>query len=122
MNPCHVSLTLLLVLLKGDNSKYWMKWVYAAYTGWLFGAFAALLLPHLEGLNVMEIVAFFTEHTLIWPIGPLLLYRRYGTLRPTWKNHLTTYTTILLFHLLIIIPVNRILKVNINFQSCPSPA
>jgi len=58
-NPCHISLLVLLVLLLGDNSSDRMRWLHTVYGGSLFGAFAALVIPHLEGLDVVEIIAFF---------------------------------------------------------------
>ena len=46
-NPCHISLLTLVVLLLGDNSSDRMRWLHTVYSGSLFGAFAALVIPHL---------------------------------------------------------------------------
>ena len=69
----------------------------------------------------MEIVAFFGEHYLIWPLGPLILYRRYGFAFPNWYNHLTAYGFTQLYHQLFLIPLGWMTKVSINFMLCPSP-
>jgi hypothetical protein len=47
LNPCHVSIVMLLILLRGDNSSPAMRKLYIASTGWIFGIFAALIIPHL---------------------------------------------------------------------------
>lgn len=122
LNPCHVTFLMFLVLLMGNNTSYKMRWMHTAWTGWLFGGFAALVIPHLEGLSLIEAVSFFFEHLLIWPLGPLLLNRRYGYVKPTLANNFPSYGTMILFHLLILVPVCRLTKANINFQLCHSPA
>jgi hypothetical protein len=120
-NPCHVSLLMLLVLLRGNNNSPAMRWLHTAYSGWTLGAFAALLIPHLEGLDLLEQGVFFAEHYLIWPLGPLILYRRYGWGLPGWRDHFTAFGTFLLYHLVFLVPLGRWTKVSINFQLCPSP-
>ena len=47
LNPCHLTLMFLLLLLTGDNTSDRMKWLHVVYTGFLFCPFAALVLPHL---------------------------------------------------------------------------
>lgn len=47
LNPCHITFLMLLILLIGDNISYKMRWLHTAWTGWLFGGFAALVIPHL---------------------------------------------------------------------------
>lgn len=120
-NPCHISLMVLVVLLLGDNSSDRMRWLHTVYGGSLFGAFAALVIPHLENLNLAEIVAFFGEHSLIWPLGPLILYRRYGFRAPGWRDTLVGFGCYILYHIIVLVPICRLTKINVNFQLCPSP-
>jgi len=48
LNPCHITLALMLFLLiTKDNSTTFMRKMHTAWTAWLFGAFAALAIPHL---------------------------------------------------------------------------
>ena len=100
-----MSLLLFLILLVGDNTSKTMKWIHTAYSGCLFGAFAALLIPHLEGLSYMEMIAFFGEHILIWPLGPLVLYRKYGYSFPGWKDHCTGKGVFFLYHFLNLVSI-----------------
>lgn len=122
LNPCHITFLMLLILLVGNNASNKMRWLHSAWTGWLFGGFAALAIPHLEGLSALEAFTFFAEHLLIWPLGPLLLNRRYGYLKPTVFNNFPSFGTIIFFHFLILVPVCRLTKANVNFMLCPSPA
>jgi hypothetical protein len=49
LNPCHVSLVIMLVLLRAeDNSSLRMRWLHTAWTAWLLGPFGAIAWPHLE--------------------------------------------------------------------------
>lgn len=52
LNPCHVALAMLLVLLIGDNSSLAMRRLHSAWTAWLFCPFSALVLPHLEEISI----------------------------------------------------------------------
>lgn len=122
LNPCHITFLMLLILLVADNTSSKMKWLHTAWTGWLFGGFAALVIPHLEDLSLLEAITFFAEHLLIWPFGPLLLHRRYEYMKPTLLNHATAYGNILLYHMAFLAPFCRLTKSNINFMICHSPA
>ena len=122
LNPCHVTLILQLILMVGDNSCLWMRRLHTVWTGWLFGPFGALIIPHLQGLSLVEIIVFFGQHLLILPFGPMLLARRYEYLRPDFKNHAIAFGSIIIYHFIILVPVCRIFKVNINFMLCHSPA
>jgi hypothetical protein len=59
---------------------------------------------------------------VILPIGPLVLYRRYGNLFPSFKNQMASYSTILAFQMLVLTVISRALRVNLNFTLCHSPA
>jgi hypothetical protein len=51
-NPCHISLAFLLVLLYAkDNTSLFMRKFHTAWSGWLFGALAAFVFPHLEDIT-----------------------------------------------------------------------
>ena len=69
----------------------------------------------------MEILAFFGEHILIWPLGPLILYRKYGFSFPGWKDHCTGKGVFYLYHFVVLVPLSRWTKISINFMLCPSP-
>ena len=70
---------------------------------------------------MVEVAAFFAEHVLIWPLGPLILYRRYGFTVPGWRDHLVGFGCYILYHIIVLVPLCRATMVNINFQLCPSP-
>ena len=122
LNPCHIALLMLLFLLKArDNSTLFMRRFHSLWTGWWIGGLAGFLFPHLEDISNFQISLFFTEHALIWPLGPLITYRRYGFIKPTLKIGLITFGTFIIYQLAILVPVCRSLKVNINFALCHSP-
>jgi hypothetical protein len=51
-NPCHITLLMMIILLKTNNtSSTFMKRMHTAWSALVFGAFAALLIPHLEGVS-----------------------------------------------------------------------
>lgn len=53
LNPCHVALLLMLVLLKiKDNSSVFARRMHLAWTAWLLGPFGALAWPHLEEISM----------------------------------------------------------------------
>jgi hypothetical protein len=70
---------------------------------------------------MFEFVLYYVEHLIILPIGPIVLYRRYGFPKPSLKNHLCGYGTFIAFHMLLLVPISRFLKVNLNFALCHSP-
>lgn len=52
LNPCHITLAFLVIFLFAkDNTSVLMRQMHTAWSGWLFGAFAALLFPHLEDID-----------------------------------------------------------------------
>lgn len=65
---------------------------------------------------------YFVEHLVILPIGPMVLARRYGNTFPNFPNHLAAYSTFLVFQLLMLMPLSRLFRVNLNFTLCHSPS
>ena len=123
LNPCHTTILLQSVLLLApDNTTPFMKMLHTTWSGWAFGAFGAFIWPHLEGLSLLEIVLYYCEHLVILPIGSIVLHRRYGTLRPNFKNCILAFSVLLLCQVWVLTPLSRIFKVNINFTLCASPA
>lgn len=123
LNPCHVALLLMLVLLRvKDNSGVLARRLHLAWTAWLLGPFGALAWPHLEEISMFEFVLYFVEHLVILPIGPMVLARRYGNTFPNLRNHLAAYSTFLVFQLLMLTPLSRLYRVNLNFTLCHSPS
>ena len=54
LNPCHVALLFMLILLAAeDNTNIYLRRLHNAWTGWLFGAAAAFIFPHLEEINII---------------------------------------------------------------------
>jgi hypothetical protein len=49
-NPCHMALLIQSYLLLSRNTMK-NRMIYLAWTGWLFGAYMATLVPHINGLN-----------------------------------------------------------------------
>jgi hypothetical protein len=122
LNPCHVALFLMLFLLGAeDNSSIFMRRFHTAWTAWLLGPFGAITWPHLEDISTFEFVLYYVEHLVILPIGPLVLHRRYGNTFPAFKNQIASFGTILAFQTLVLMPISRALKVNLNFTLCHSP-
>jgi len=122
LNPCHIALTMLLVLLKTeDNTSVAMKRLKVAFNAWLFCPFCALVLPHLEEISIYEFLLYYIEHFIILPIGPLVLLRRYGNHWPSLKVHAASYGTIISYQTLLLVPISRWFKVNLNFALCHSP-
>lgn len=123
LNPCHVTLLMMLILLRAeDNSNHNIRKFYTIWTAWLFGAFGALYWPHLEDIEWLEFILYYVEHLIIFPLGPIVLYRRYGQIFPSFKSQIASYSTVLIFQLLILTMLSRAFKVNLNFTLCHSPA
>jgi hypothetical protein len=60
LNPCHITLIFELILLAAkDNTNVFLRRLHVAWSAWLFGAFAALILPHLEEIDVFEFVLYY---------------------------------------------------------------
>jgi hypothetical protein len=97
LNPCHIALAVLLVLLASDSSSLLMRRMHVAWTAWLFCPFSALVLPHLEEVSFLELMLYYIEHLIILPIGPLVLSRRYGNPWPSIKSHIAGFATIVAF-------------------------
>ena len=49
-NPCHITLIIMTVLLFSKSSLM-MRKIHSYWTTWLFGAYLALMVPHLEGIS-----------------------------------------------------------------------
>lgn len=96
--------------------------MHTAWSAWLYGAILALLVPHLDGVTYSGILIYYYEHLLIMPIGPLLLYRRYGFTMPNIVNQISSYATMCLYQLLMLAPIGRITMVNLNFALCHTSA
>jgi hypothetical protein len=123
LNPCHITLLIMLVLLRAeDNSRPFMRKLHAVWTAWLFGAFGALYFPHLEDVSLGEFLLYYIEHVIIWPMGPIILHRRYGMFMPGFKDNWASFGTFGAHQTLILVPLGRWLKVNLNFALCHSPA
>lgn len=112
---------MLILLSAKDNTTLKIRILYTGWTAWLFGPFGALAWPHLEDISMFEAVLYYVEHLIILPIGPLLLYRRYGNLLPTFKNQIASYASVVIFQTLVLTPLSRIFRVNLNFSLCHSP-
>ena len=50
LNPCHVTL-LIMVLLLFSKATPIMQKIHTYWTSWLFGAYLALMMPHLYGIS-----------------------------------------------------------------------
>lgn len=59
---------------------------------------------------------------MIVPIGPLILKRRYGFIRPGFTNQITSFSSLIFYQLLVLTPVSRMTKANLNFTLCHSDA
>lgn len=59
---------------------------------------------------------------MIIPVGPLILYPRYGMVKPNFKNQICAFATMVIYQLLLLTPVSRFAQVNLNFTLCHSPA
>ena len=59
---------------------------------------------------------------IVIPLGPLILNRRYGFLKPNLTNHVTAFSSIMIYQVGILAPMSRIFMVNLNFTLCHSPA
>ena len=119
-NPCHLScLGVIVMCLKSSTST--MRTFHTMWTSWIFGAALALSVPHLNGVSEVEIYLYYLEHYLIVPIGPVILYRRYGFLQPTVKNQLAAFSSMVCYQLSILFILSITTKVNLNFVLCHSP-
>jgi hypothetical protein len=112
---------MLILLIARDNTNIHIRRLHIAWTAWLLGPFGALAFPHLEDITMFEAVLYFVEHLIILPIGPLVLYRRFGNCRPGFKNQIASFSTLLAFQTLVLVSISRALKVNLNFSLCHSP-
>jgi hypothetical protein len=60
----------------------------------------ALFIPHINGIDEFELLLYYFEHLVIAPFGYFVLNRRYGFLRPTLKNQLPSFATIVFWQFL----------------------
>ena len=44
---------MLILLAAEDNTNIYLRRLHNAWTGWLFGAAAAFIFPHLEEINII---------------------------------------------------------------------
>jgi hypothetical protein len=65
---------------------------------------------------------YYFEHLAIIPFGILVLNKRYGFLKPTIKNHIPAFSTMVLWQILVLSPLSRNTMVNLNYALCHSPA
>jgi hypothetical protein len=49
-NPCHIVILIEIYLLLSKNTKTNVT-IYTAWSGWLYGPYMAMIVPHLEGLS-----------------------------------------------------------------------
>jgi hypothetical protein len=49
-NPCHITIMVEIYLLISVNTKRNIM-IYSAWSGWLFGAYMASIIPHLAGIS-----------------------------------------------------------------------
>ena len=120
LNPCHVTVLIQATLSLAPNTPLFQK-VHTYWSAWVFGAMLALAIPHTYGLSLFEVIVFYLEHCYIFPFGPLLLYRRFGFLKPTLTNQLASYSSIMVYHLTVLMFVGITTMVSINFVLCHSP-
>jgi hypothetical protein len=102
-------------------STYSNRMLHTVWTSWLFGPIMALIFPHFEGVNEFEQYIFYIEHILLTPIAPLLLYRKYGYLRPSVKSEMAAYGTWICYQLGVLLPMSLLTTVNLNYSLCHSP-
>lgn len=121
LNPCHINILIQIYLLLTKNTLK-NRMLHTAWTGWLFGPYMATFIPHLNGIDDFEILLYFYEHIAIIPLGFLVLAKRYGFMKPTFKNQMASFGTIALYQFLILVPFSRNTMVNLNFALCHSPA
>ena len=120
-NPCHATILVQSLLLLLPNTVFAQK-VHTYWTAWVFGGMMALMVPHLEGISSFEVLLYYVEHGLIFPFGPLLLYRRYGFLTPTFTSQLAAFSSLCIYQLTWLLFISRTTMVNLNFVLCHTPA
>ena len=120
LNPCHISILGVIVLCIAPSTRK-MRKIHSMWTSWLFGATLAVLIPHLNGIGEFEKILYFVEHLIIVPVGPIILYRRYGALRPTLTNQFACFCSLALYQTAVLFPLSYLTKVNLNFALCHSP-
>ena len=55
-------------------------------------------------------------------MGPLILNRRYGFIKPTIINQIVSFSSFTLYQLIILFPLSLMSSVNLNFVLCHTPA
>ena len=120
LNPCHMSIVAVIVMCLVPATPF-MKKIHSMWTSWLFGASLAIMVPHLKGMADWEIFLYFIEHIMIVPVGPLVLYRRYGYQMPDLQNQLASFASVGFYQFVILFPASVLTKVNLNFALCHSP-
>lgn len=55
-------------------------------------------------------------------MGPLILYRRYKFIMPNFKNQMTSFSTMVIYQLVVLVSIGLLTTVNLNFSLCHSPA
>ena len=59
---------------------------------------------------------------MIVPFGPIILSSRYGFIKPGFINQITSFSSLVLYQVLVLTPMSRMTKANLNFTLCHSDA
>ena len=58
LNPCHMAVLIQTYLLMNKNTSF-NRLIYNHWSGWLFGAYMAIFVPHINGIDYFEIFLYF---------------------------------------------------------------
>lgn len=118
-NPCHIAVLGVAILSLSPSTVFTRK-MHSMWSAWMYGATLALLSPYLLFLTDFEIFLYYLEHFLIVPIGPIVLCRRYGILKPTKLNQFVCFSSMALYQIVVLFPLSVATQVNLNFALCHS--
>jgi hypothetical protein len=123
LQPCHVTATMLIVLLAANPKEAWTHTAFNILLGAMWGSWMAVLFPDLRDYKLFcEIENFFLEHALI--VGLPLLFIAQGRFLVFPMDIWFSIAAFLFngaFHSLVLHTVALISGLNLNYQLQPPP-
>ena len=118
---CYIADLGLIVLLLWPKNTEFMQRLHSLWTAWVFGTVLYFFVPiHWGDSTTAEIYISEVWHLLVC-LGPFVLKRRYGFIKPTIANHFAFFASVGLYHYLVEGSLALLTGVNLNAQLCHLP-
>ncbi|KAK9701974.1 hypothetical protein K7432_011464 [Basidiobolus ranarum] len=121
LQPCHVSLLLLIIVLVYPKSRRFPHVLFNVYLNIMWGTIMALLFPDYRSFTVfLEVENFHLEHWIIL-LSPLYIFytRKVAVWRPSVSMTLAAYCFYGIYNGTILLPLSLIYGQNVNYHLTP---